>query len=291
MSKNMVLTENLNFQYMFHDNNEVPVVALSDVNISIKAGQFVSVLGRNGSGKSTLARLMNSLLLPTNGTVYVKGMNTLNGELTWEVRRTVGMVFQNPDNQIVGTIVEEDIAFGPENLGFSPDEIRKRVNEAMKAAGISEYAKQAPHFLSGGQKQRVAIAGILAMKPECIILDEATSMLDPLGRKEVMSVIRRLNKNEGITIINITHNVEEATYADRIIIMDDGNIALDGKPENVFSKVDGIKKLGLNVPQVTELFHELNAEGYDLPEDIINIDEAAVILKNMLMEAGNVNNG
>jgi energy-coupling factor transport system ATP-binding protein len=290
MNENMVLAKNLDFQYR-HDNREIPVTALSNINISIKEGQFVAVLGRNGSGKSTLARLMNSLLLPTNGTLYVKGMNTKNDELTWEVRRTVGMIFQNPDNQIVGTIVEEDIAFGPENLGFRPEEIRKRVNEAMKTTGILKYAKQAPHFLSGGQKQRVAIAGILAMKPECIILDEATSMLDPSGRKEVMDVIEKLNKNEGITIIDITHNVEEAIYADRIIILDEGKIELDGKPADVLSKVDNIKKLGLEVPQVTELFHELNAEGYKLPVNVINIHEAAVILKNMLMEAENVNKG
>jgi energy-coupling factor transport system ATP-binding protein len=234
---------------------------------------------------------MNSLLLPSKGVVYVKEMDTRDEKAIWEIRRTAGMVFQNPDNQIVGTIVEEDIAFGPENLGFDPDLIRQRVDEAMETAGISEYAKHAPHYLSGGQKQRVAIAGILAMKPECIIFDEATSMLDPIGRKEVMGVMKKLNKDDGITVIHITHNMDEATQADRVIVMDEGRIALDGTPSEVFSRVDLIKGLGLDVPQVTELFHELELEGYKIPRNILDVDEAVCALEKMLTEEPYVDKG
>lgn len=270
------------YAYKLHYEEKLTVKAVNNVSIKIGKGQFVAVLGRNGSGKSTLARLINALLLPDKGFVYIKGMDTRNEKDIWEIRRTAGMVFQNPDNQIVGTVVEEDVAFGPENLGIQPDEIRIRVDNAMKAVGILEYAKHAPHLLSGGQKQRVAIAGILSMKPECIILDEATSMLDPIGRKEVMEVLRKLNKENGITIVLITHHMDEASLADRIIVMDEGAVVLDAEPREVFSNVDRVKEMGLDVPQVTELFFELNKEGYGLPDGVLTVDEAVRALKDWL---------
>jgi energy-coupling factor transport system ATP-binding protein len=291
MNVDMIKTEELGFKYLSHYDEGESVTALYNVSIAIPKGQFLAVLGRNGSGKSTFARLMNSLLLPSNGIVYVKGMDTRDERNIWEIRRTAGMVFQNPDNQIVGTIVEEDIAFGPENLGFDPARIRQRVDEAIEIVGLHEYAKHAPHYLSGGQKQRVAIAGILAMKPECIIFDEATSMLDPIGRKEVMGVMKKLNKDDGITVVHITHNMEEAIQADRVIVMDEGSIALDGTPGEVFSKVDLIKGLGLDVPQVTELFHELKAQGYKVPGNVLDVDEAVCVLVKMLTEASDVHKG
>jgi energy-coupling factor transport system ATP-binding protein len=260
------------------DQTESGVEALSEVSISIEKGSFVVILGRNGSGKSTLARLMNALLLPSEGVVLVKGINTRDEKSIWEIRRTTGMVFQNPDNQIVGTIVEEDVAFGPENLGIQPAKIRQRVDEALKLVGMSKNKKDSPHLLSGGQKQRVAIAGILAMKPECIVLDEATSMLDPNGRKEVMAVLKKLNREEKITIVHITHNMDEACAADRVIVVDDGRVVVDGTPREVFSDVSRIKKLGLDVPQVTELLYELEKEGFVLPRGVLTVDEAFDIL-------------
>jgi len=250
------------------------VEALSGVNLSIEKGKFTVILGKNGSGKSTLAKLMNALLLPSKGVVLVKGVDTRDEPSKWEIRRVTGMVFQNPDNQIVGTTVEEDVAFGPENLGVEPVEIRRRVDEVLDTVGMKEYSNVSPHFLSGGQKQRIAIAGILAMKPECIVLDEATSMLDPMGRKEVMAVLKKLNREEKITIVHITHNMEETCMADRVIVIDDGKIAACGTPSEVFSDVKKIKSLKLDVPQVTELLYELEKEGLDLPRGVLTVEEA-----------------
>jgi len=254
------------------------VIALQDVNLRIRRGEFLAVLGRNGSGKSTLAKLFNALILPGSGSVIVNGIDTRNEEFLWDIRSTAGMVFQNPDNQIVGNVVEEDVAFGPENLGIPPDEIRARVDEALETIGMSKYKKHAPHLLSGGQKQRVAIAGILAMKPSCIILDEATAMLDPVGRKEVMRVLRKLNKEEGITIIHITHHMDEAVMADRILVIDAGKCVMLGNPKEVFKDVTRIKSLGLDVPQVTELMYELNKTGANLPVDVLTVEEAIQVL-------------
>jgi energy-coupling factor transport system ATP-binding protein len=281
MVEHIVRMENVDFSYKSYSDNQ-PVRALKDISIDFEKGQFIVVLGRNGSGKSTFARMINALLLPDKGFVYVKGLKTGQEENIWEIRRIAGMVFQNPDNQIIGTVVEEDVAFGPENLGIAPKDIRKRVDEALSAVGISEYGKNAPHLLSGGQKQRVAIAGILAMKPQCIILDEATSMLDPVGRKEVMNVLNRLNKEEGITIIHITHHMNEAVMADRVIVIDEGSIVMDGTPKEIFSNVKQVKELGLDVPQVTELFFELRNEGLNLPSDVLNVDEAVEALKQVM---------
>jgi len=250
------------------------VTALKEIELSVREGEFLAVLGRNGSGKSTLAKLMNALLLPETGTVIVNGFDTRNDELLWDIRSSVGMVFQNPDNQIVGTIVEEDVAFGPENLGIPPDEIRIRVDDALETIGMSEFKDYAPHLLSGGQKQKVAIAGILAMKPKCIVLDEATAMLDPAGRKEVLRILRKLNAEEHITIIHITHHMDEAAMADRILVIDKGRIVMFGTPGEVFGDVEKIKKIGLDVPQVTELLHELNKYGCNFPPGILTVEEA-----------------
>lgn len=272
------------YVYKAHDEGQKDVTALYDIDLEIKKGEFLVVLGRNGSGKSTLARLMNALLLPAKGTVYVNGFNTVDDKLLWEIRKSTGMVFQNPDNQIVGTIVEEDVAFGPENIGVLPDEIRKRVDEALETVGISEYKKHAPHLLSGGQKQRVAIAGILAMKPECIVLDEATAMLDPIGRKEVMKVLKRLNSRERITIIHITHHMDEAASANKVAVMDKGRLVVLGTPREVFSNVKRMKDLGLDVPQVTELIYELNQLGFEFPPDILTVDEAFECLAKVILK-------
>jgi energy-coupling factor transport system ATP-binding protein len=278
MSDKMFELKNVSYIYKSDQEAIKDHKALNSLNLKIEKGQFVVIIGRNGSGKSTLSRLLNALLIPTEGTVLVKGMDTRDPDRLWEIRRSAGMVFQNPDNQIVGTVVEEDVAFGPENMGVEPSEIRKRVDESLKAVGIYELKKNAPHLLSGGQKQRVAIAGILAMKPECIILDEATSMLDPVGRREVMGVLKKLNKAENITIIHVTHYMDEAAEADRVIIIDNGKIVMDGKPGDVFSNVPGIKNLGLDVPQVTELFYELNKEGYSFPTNVLNVEDAGRVL-------------
>jgi energy-coupling factor transport system ATP-binding protein len=274
MKSDFINALNVEFIYRTSEEEKTGVKALSGINLNISKGQFVVIIGRNGSGKSTLARLFNALLLPTQGAVYVKGMDTRDEENLWVIRRTAGMVFQNPDNQIIGNTVEEDVAFGPENLGVPTEQIKERVYDALRIVGISEYAKNAPHLLSGGQKQRVGIAGILAMKPECIILDESTAMLDPIGREEVMQVIKRLNKEEGITVIHITHHMNEAAESDRVIVIDKGGVVLDGPPKKVFSNVEEIKGLGLDVPQVTELLYELNKEGLSFPEDVLNVDEA-----------------
>lgn len=252
--------------------------AVKEVSLEVKAGEFLVILGHNGSGKSTLAKLMNGLLMPTNGEVYVMGMNTQDEDKIWNIREKAGMVFQNPDNQIVATIVEEDVAFGPENLGVEPSEIRRRVDAALEVVEMTEYKKHAPHLLSGGQKQRVAIAGILAMNPDCIIFDEPTAMLDPTGRIEVMNTIKKLNKGENKTIVLITHYMDEAVEADRILVMEKGEIVMEGTPKDIFRQVDKIKHLGLDVPQVTELVYELRKEGFDLKDDILSIEELVEIL-------------
>ncbi|XVE33662.1 energy-coupling factor transporter ATPase [Wukongibacter baidiensis] len=276
---NMVETKELIFEYT--SNEDEKVTAVNNLSLDIKDGEFVAVLGHNGSGKSTLAKLINAILLPSGGKVYVNNMDTSDVEQLWDIRQCAGMVFQNPDNQIVATIVEEDVAFGPENLGIVSSEIRDRVDESLKAVGIYALRRKPPHLLSGGQKQRVAIAGVLAMKPRCIIFDEPTAMLDPSGRKEVMDAIMKLNK-EGITIIHITHFMDEAVNADRVIVMEDGKVALSGNPKQVFSKVEELKELGLDVPQVTLLSHALNKEGIKLSEDILTVDEMVMELCQLL---------
>ncbi len=273
---NMITAKNVRFEYGTQGVGSN--IALKDISISVEKGEFVAILGHNGSGKSTLAKQFNALLLPNGGTVYVKGMDTKDEKLLWNIRQTAGMVFQNPDNQIVATIVEEDVAFGPENLGIEPSEIRKRVDTSIKAVDMTEYATHSPHLLSGGQKQRVAIAGIIAMKPECIILDEPTALLDPSGRKEVINTIMKLNKEEGITIILITHYMDEAIKADRIFVMKDGGIIMEGKPRDIFREVETVKNAGLDVPQITELSYRLGREGLKLPTDILTVEEMVVEL-------------
>ena len=268
----MIKTENLIYEYRSLIDEDMQK-AINNINIEVKTGEFLVILGHNGSGKSTLAKLMNGLLMPTSGNVHVMGMNTQDEEQIWNIRERAGMVFQNPDNQIVATIVEEDVAFGPENLGIPPDEIRRRVDESLKIVEMTEYKKHAPHLLSGGQKQRVAIAGILAMNPDCIIFDEPTAMLDPNGRIEVMNTIKRLNQVEKKTIVLITHYMDEAVEADRILIMEQGEIVMEGTPKEIFKQVDRIKELGLDVPQVTELVYELRKDGFDLKDDILSVEE------------------
>ncbi|XZH19650.1 energy-coupling factor transporter ATPase [Clostridium perfringens] len=272
MGENMIKSEDLVFKYV-NTEEQTEKVAINHVSMEVKKGEFLVILGHNGSGKSTMAKHMNALLLPSGGKMYVDGLDTSDIENLWEVRRRAGMVFQNPDNQLVATIVEEDVAFGPENLGIEPKEIRERVDDSLKAVGMYEYRKHAPHLLSGGQKQRIAIAGILAMRPKCIVLDEPTAMLDPSGRNEVMKTIKEVNKKFGITIILITHYMDEAAQADRIIVMDKGEKVMEGVPREIFSQVEKIKSIGLDVPQVTELAYELQKEGVDISTEILNIDE------------------
>ncbi|MCT4594522.1 MAG: energy-coupling factor transporter ATPase [Anaeromicrobium sp.] len=256
-----------------YGEGEGETVALNGVDLHVKKGEFLVVIGHNGSGKSTMAKHTNGLLLPSSGKVFVNGLDTSDYNNIWNIRQDAGMVFQNPDNQIVATVVEEDIAFGLENLGVNPEKIRQRVYDALKTVGMYAFRKKGPHLLSGGQKQRIAIAGVIAMKPECIIFDEPTAMLDPSGRKEVVETMVKLNKEDKITIVNITHFMEEAVYADRVIVMEKGNIIIEGTPKEVFSQVEKLKKLGLDVPQVTELAFELNKEGMDIPKDILTVDE------------------
>lgn len=272
-----IISENLKYTYP-PDSEGNMKLAVDGVNITINKGQFVVVLGHNGSGKSTFAKHLNGLLVPTQGRVIVAGYDTSIDDNIWNVRSKAGMVFQNPDNQIVATIVEEDVAFGPENLGVEPKEIRKRVDAALERVNMSKYKKHGPHLLSGGQKQRVAIAGILAMSPECIILDEPTAMLDPSGRKEVIDTILDLNRNQGITIVLITHFMEEAVEADKIYVMDSGKVVVEGNPKEVFENVETMKKLGLDVPQMTELAYELNKSGVNIRTDILTIDEMVMEL-------------
>jgi energy-coupling factor transport system ATP-binding protein len=268
----MVECKDLIYMYSGTETEESKI-AINGVNVSVKKGEFLVVLGRNGSGKSTLAKHINALVLPSGGKVYVGGMDTSDAKNLWEVRNKAGMVFQNPDNQIVATIVEEDVAFGPENLGVEPKEIRSRVDESLEKVGMSDYKRHAPHLLSGGQKQRIAIAGILAMRPECIVFDEPTAMLDPSGRKEVINTIKDINRTYGITIILITHFMEEAAEADRIIVMDKGNIVMEGAPREILKEVSTMKNIGLDVPQMTELAHELKKSGLDINSDILTIQE------------------
>ena len=277
----MIETKNLTFQYPVEEGH-VSRSALKDVNVAIEKGSFTVVLGHNGSGKSTLAKHMNAVLLPCGGNVYVEGRDTRDESLLLEIRRRVGMVFQNPDNQIVANVVEEDVAFAPENLGVPSEEIRARVDDALSAVGMSEFTRHAPHLLSGGQKQRVAIAGVIAMAPECIVLDEATAMLDPVGRREVLSTIRRLNAERGMTVVLITHHMDEAEHADRVIVMNDGCLAMDGTPREVFARVEELRALGLAAPSTVELLYELNQRGCHLPLDAITVDECAdAIIKEL----------
>ena len=268
----MIECRNLVFKYTASENQEEKI-AINDVNLQITEGEFIAILGHNGSGKSTMAKHMNALLIPTDGKMLVNKMDTSDMNNLWNIRETAGMVFQNPDNQLVATIVEEDVAFGPENLGVPPEEIRKRVDEALERVGMSEYKRHAPHLLSGGQKQRIAIAGILAMQPKCIIFDEPTAMLDPSGRKEVLDTIIDLNRNYGNTVILITHYMDEAAKADRIVVMDKGKLILDGKPRDVFSNVEKMKNIGLDVPQVTELSYELQKVGINIDTRILDVNE------------------
>lgn len=268
----IISVEHLAYTYPgVEDTPGVPVFA--DLNLTIEEGSFVAVLGTNGCGKSTLAKHFNAILLPSGGKVYVCGIDTANEDRLITIRRNVGMVFQNPDNQIVATVVEEDVAFGLENNGVPPKEIRVRIDEALEAVGMTKYAKKAPHMLSGGQKQRVAIAGVLAMKPDVIILDESTAMLDPSGRREVMNTVHRLNEEEGISVVIITHYMSEAATADYMIVMDDGKIALSGTPREVFTKVDKVRALGLDVPPMTDLAHSLRQDGVDVRADVLTVDE------------------
>ena len=277
-----IAAEHLSFHYTDEENKAASPEILKDLSLTLEPGTFAAVLGHNGCGKSTLAKHMNGILLPTGGKMWVAGMDTADETKLYEIRQRVGMVFQNPDNQIVATMVEEDAAFGPENLGLPPEEIRRRVDDALKAVGMYDYRMHAPSQLSGGQKQRVAIAGIIAMRPSCIVLDEPTAMLDPKGRREVMKTIRLLNRNYGITIVLITHYMEEAAQADRVIVMDEGNILLDDTPEEVFSHVEQMKQIGLDVPQVTELVYELRQAGIPLDSHIITEDACVQALLEQL---------
>ena len=254
-------------------NVESITTALDHVNLDVKAGQFIAILGHNGSGKSTLAKHINALLTPTEGVIWVDGMDVLDEDNTIPIRKTAGMVFQNPDNQIIGTVVEEDVGFGPENMGIPTDDIWKRVNDSLEKVGMTAYRYQSPNKLSGGQKQRVAIAGVMAMRPRCIILDEPTAMLDPNGRKEVLEAVRELNRKEKVTVILITHYMEEVIHADRVYVMDSGNVVMQGDPKEIFSQVDTLKKYGLDVPQVTLLAYELKKSGVDVPDGILTTEE------------------
>lgn len=272
----IIKTKNVLFDYIRKDENgEVEAVkrAVDDVSISIKKGDFIAILGHNGSGKSTLAKMINAILMPSDGTIWVEDMNTREESHLWDIRQTAGLVFQNPDNQLISNVVEEDVGFGPENLGIPSDEIWERVIYSLKAVGMYEYRKQSPNRLSGGQKQRIAIAGILAMKPSCIILDEPTAMLDPNGRKEVLDALLELNKKEQVTVILITHYMEEVIDADNVIVMDEGKVVMEGTPRDIFKRVDELRSIRLSVPQVTELAYDLRKEGLPIKEGILTIDE------------------
>ena len=279
----MVQTDNLIFEYEKRDeegNVTGTYRAIDGVNINAREGQFIAILGHNGSGKSTLAKHMNAILVPTGGTMWVSGWNTKEPEHLWDVRQSAGMVFQNPDNQIIGTVVEEDVGFGPENLGVPTDEIWTRVEESLKAVGMLEYRHHSPNKLSGGQKQRVAIAGVVAMEPKCIVLDEPTAMLDPVGRKEVLKTVQKLRKEKHVTVILITHYMEEVIDADQIYVMDHGHVVMQGTPKKIFSQVDKLKEYRLDVPQVTLLAYELSQRGLDLPKGILTTEELIKAFKN-----------
>ena len=279
-----IQTKDLKFTYDDVEDGEAGKVheVLKGVNLEIQKGEFVALLGHNGSGKSTIAKMFNAMLLPAGGKVYVEGMDTLDESLVYEIRRRVGLVLQNPDNQLVASIVEEDVAFGPENLGIAPEEIRRRVDDALKAVEMYDYRLNAPYKLSCGQKQRIAIAGIIAMQPECIVLDEPTAMLDPRGREEVLRTIHKLNREKGITIVLITHYMDEAVQAGRVVVMDDGQILLQGTPKEVFSHVELLKQHKLDVPQATELIYRLRASGYPLPECVLNEEDCVAALERIL---------
>ena len=270
----IIKTEHLTFSYP-PDEGKEPVLALKGIDLTIEKGSFTVILGHNGSGKSTLAKHMNAVLLPGGGTVWVDGMDTKDESLLLEVRRRVGMVFQNPDNQIVANVVEEDVAFGLENLGVPTEEIQRRVAAALQAVGMDEFTMHAPHHLSGGQKQRIAIAGVIAMEPACIVLDESTAMLDPLGRREVLDTVRWLNKNKGITAVLITHHMDEAAMADRVVVMDSGSVVMDGTPREILVRMEELRAIGLDAPHTVELLHGLRQDGFDVPLDALGIQECA----------------
>ncbi len=284
MSDAFIKVENVCFS--FTDDNNEKISVLNNISFEVKKGEFVAILGHNGSGKSTMAKLLNLILSPDSGKIYIDGKDITADDITdeeiYSIRQRIGMVFQNPDNQLVSSVVEEDVAFGPENLGVEPKEIKERVQKALEEVGMSEFSKHSPAQLSGGQKQRIAIAGIIAMLPDCIVFDESTSMLDPSGRKDVMNSIEKLNREKGITILHITHNMNEAIRADRVIVINDGKVCMNDKPENVFSNVQKLHEIGLDVPQVTELIYELKGCGLDLPKDIIDIDKGAEAFASVL---------
>ncbi len=281
----IIKVQNLIYEYVNTDEEGEMVSvnqALRDINLDVQKGDFVAILGHNGSGKSTLAKQLNAILFPTEGTVLIKGLDTRDDESVWDIRQTAGMVFQNPDNQIIGTVVEEDVGFGPENLGVPTEEIWKRVEKSLKSVDMLDFRTKSPNRLSGGQKQRVAIAGIMAMEPECIILDEPTAMLDPNGRKEVIQTVHELNRNNGVTILLITHYMNEVIDADKVIVMDQGKIVMEGTPKEIFSRVEELKEYRLDVPQVTELAFELKKEGLDIPDGVLTIEEFAdTMCKNL----------
>ena len=280
MANPIIQARGLTFRYTTAEG--VAPTVLDQVNLDIEAGSFVAILGHNGSGKSTFAKHLNAILLPTSGKVYVDGMDTTDEDKLLDIRRTVGMVFQNPDNQIVASVVEEDVAFAPENLGVPSAEIRRRVDEALEAVGMTEYARHAPHLLSGGQKQRVAIAGVLAMRPRCIVLDEPTAMLDPVGRREVLDTVCRLQRELGMTVVLITHHMDEAARAQRLVVMDNGHVVMDGPPAQVFQNVVGLRRLGLEVPDSVSLLYELRQAGLDVPLDVLTCEDCAQALAHIL---------
>ncbi|BFT66507.1 energy-coupling factor transporter ATPase [Parvimonas parva] len=280
MNEKIIDIKNLRYEYLSDDNKKS--IGLDGISFSVNKGELISILGHNGSGKSTLAKLLNAQFVPTDGEIEIFGINTKDEEKIWDIRQKCAMVFQNPDNQLVATVVEEDVAFGPENLGIDPVEIRQRVDEALKIVEMGDYKKHSPHMLSGGQKQRIAIAGVLSMKPEVIIFDESTAMLDPIGRKDIIDTILKLNKEENKTILYITHYMEEAVLADRVIVLNEGKIEFDDSPKKVFSNVERLRELGLSVPQVTELSYLLKNEGIEIPTDILTNDEMIEFLEKKL---------
>lgn len=280
MNEKIIDIKNLRYEYLSDDNKKS--IGLDGISFSVNKGELISILGHNGSGKSTLAKLLNAQFVPTDGEIEIFGINTKDEEKIWDIRQKCAMVFQNPDNQLVATIVEEDVAFGPENLGIDPIEIRQRVDEALEIVEMGDYKKHSPHMLSGGQKQRIAIAGVLSMKPEVIIFDESTAMLDPIGRKDIIDTILKLNKEENKTILYITHYMEEAVLADRVIVLNEGKIEFDDSPKKVFSNVERLRELGLSVPQVTELSYLLKNEGIEIPADILTNDEMIEFLEKKL---------
>lgn len=282
--KDLIQFQNVSFSYNQGVEDTEPVAVLHNVSLSVQEGDFVAVLGHNGSGKSTLAKHINAILQPAEGLVYVDGIDTSDGELVFDIRQRVGMVFQNPDNQIVANVVEEDVAFAPENLGVPTEEIRRRVDSALKAVGMEEFVTHAPHLLSGGQKQRIAIAGVVAMEPACIVLDEATAMLDPIGRREVLATVRRLNREKGVTVILITHHMNEAEDADRVIVMSEGRPAMNGTPKEVFTQISALRSMGLTAPDTVDLLDRLQKDGFSVPLDALSVESCAEAIANALNE-------